>query len=219
MLGSSQHGGADFRESSVTNPLAFRYLCLDFAIWKRGNTETQVTHLQMILSLIEQSRHRLFNLRRLNKMRTFWLYHALMIDVVKKMLFALRSGIFPREILPSFITALRAVVKASFSTEVVRTLATFVTSFSQKGALFGFRVLTLGKPSKTPLSRAVNSNSPVKRSATFGDESMPKRSRNTSNARDGVCYEVVVLEMLVDVLLSPEKRYINKFATTITSKV
>ena len=60
------------RESSVTNPLAFRYLCLDFAIWKRGNAETQISHLQMLLSLIEQSRHRLFNLRRLNKMRTFF---------------------------------------------------------------------------------------------------------------------------------------------------
>ena len=60
---------ANYRDSSVTNPLAFRYLCLDFAIWKRGNTETQVMHLQLLLSLIEQSRHRLFNLRRLNKMR------------------------------------------------------------------------------------------------------------------------------------------------------
>ena len=58
------------RESSVTNPLAFRYLCLDFAIWKRGNTETQIAHLQMLLALVDQSRHRLFNLRRLNKMRT-----------------------------------------------------------------------------------------------------------------------------------------------------
>jgi hypothetical protein len=37
--------------------------------------------------------------------------------------------------------------------------------------------------------------------------------------RESVGYEVVVLEMLVDVLLSPERRYINKFATTITSKV
>jgi hypothetical protein len=54
----------------VTNPLAFRYLCLEFAIWKRGNAETQISHLQMLLSLIEESRHRLFNLRRLNKMST-----------------------------------------------------------------------------------------------------------------------------------------------------
>ena len=65
----SLYGFAEKRESSVTNPLAFRYLCLDFAIWKRGNVETQISHLQMLLSLIEQSRHRLFNLRRLNKMR------------------------------------------------------------------------------------------------------------------------------------------------------
>lgn len=40
---------------------------------------------------------------------------------------------FSKEIIPAFIATLRAVVKANFSTEVVRTLATFVTSFSQKG--------------------------------------------------------------------------------------
>ena len=44
-------------------------------------------------------------------------------------------------------------------------------------------------------------------------------SRKSSSAREPACYEVVVLEMLVDILLSPERRYINKFATTITSKV
>jgi hypothetical protein len=64
----------NFRENTVTNPLAFRYLLLDFALWKRGTSETQISHLEMLLSLIEDSRHRLFNLRRLNKMRTL-LYH------------------------------------------------------------------------------------------------------------------------------------------------
>jgi len=52
---------------------------------------------------------------------------------VKKMLFALRSGMFSKEVLPSFITALKTIVKANFSTEVVRALATFVTSNSLKG--------------------------------------------------------------------------------------
>ena len=60
---------SDSRESSIINPLAFRYLCLDFAIWKRGSVDVQIAHLQTILSLVEQSRHRQFNLRRLNKMR------------------------------------------------------------------------------------------------------------------------------------------------------
>lgn len=68
-------------------------------------------------------------------MRTSIVRHHLTIDVVKKMLFALRSGMFPKEILPALIATLRAVVKANFSTEVVRTLATFVTSFSQKGTI------------------------------------------------------------------------------------
>lgn len=54
------------------------------------------------------------------------------------MLFALRSGMFSRDVLPSFIATLRTIVKANFSTEVVRALATFVTSFQQKGRGFYF---------------------------------------------------------------------------------
>jgi len=49
------------------------------------------------------------------------------------MLFSLRSGMFPKDVIPSFIATLKAVVKANFSTEVVRALATFVTSFYHKG--------------------------------------------------------------------------------------
>ena len=49
------------------------------------------------------------------------------------MLFSLRSGMFSRDIIPSFIATFKEVVKANFSTEVVRALATFVTSYSQKG--------------------------------------------------------------------------------------
>ena len=58
----------------------------------------------------------------------------LILDVVKKMLFALRSGMFSKDIIPSFVETLKAVVKSNFSTEVIRALATFVTSFSQKGS-------------------------------------------------------------------------------------
>jgi len=123
------------------------------------------------------------------------------------MLFALRSGTFPRDVIPSFVATLKAVVKANFSTEVVRALATFVTSFSQRGNT---------KERKTTISRG--SSSPVKKA--FSEElDVPKVARKISGARDPANYEVVVLEMLVDILLSPERRYINKFATTITSKV
>ena len=59
---------------------------------------------------------------------------VLIVDVVKKMLFALRSGIFSKDIIPSFVATLKAVVKSNFSTDVIRALATFVTSFSQKGS-------------------------------------------------------------------------------------
>jgi hypothetical protein len=138
----------------------------------------------------------------------------LITDVVKKMLFALRSGTFSRDIMPAFVATLRAVVKANFSTEVVRTLATFVTSFSQKCTTFvAFLILAKARPISKPAA------SPVKRTFSLGDDDTPRAVRKTSGARDTGCYEVVVLEMLVDVLLSPERRFINKFATTITSKV
>ena len=142
----------------------------------------------------------------------------LILDVVKKMLFALRSGMFSKEILPAFIATLRAVVKANFSTEVVRTLATFVTSFSQKGMITGNNELRTAKAGRQSTPKSISS--PVKRTFTLGEEAeIPKRPRKVSNAKESSNYEVVVLEMLVDVLLSPERRYINKFATTITSKV
>jgi hypothetical protein len=125
---------------------------------------------------------------------------------------------FPKEILPAFIATLRAVVKANFSTEVVRTLATFVTSFSQKSTISAMRVLIPAKPGRPASVKSINS--PVKRTFTVGEDiDLPRRPRKASNAKEGSNYEVVVLEMLVEVLLSPERRYINKFATTITSKV
>jgi hypothetical protein len=75
-----------------------------------------------------------------------------------------------------------------------------------------------GKSGRYSTSKGINS--PVKRTFTIGDEAdTPRRPRKVSNANNGSNYEVVVLEMLVDVLLSPERRYISKFATTITSKV
>ena len=79
--------------------------------------------------------------------------------------------------------------------------------------------LTLGVKSAR-LAFSKGTKSPTKRTFVFEDEiDLPKVSRKTSSARDTISYEVVVLEMLVGVLLSPERRYINKFATTITSKV
>src|SRR5215471_9900388 len=61
-------------------------------------------------------------------------------------------------------------------------------------------------------NRSTNSkgtSSPVKKTFTFVDLN-EKPTRKSSAARDPILYEVVVLEMLVDVLLSPERRYINK---------
>jgi len=78
--------------------------------------------------------------------------------------------------------------------------------------------LISGKGHRQTISKGTSS--PIKRTFTLGEEiDAPRMSRKPSSGREFVCYEVVVLEMLVDILLSPERRYINKFATTITSKV
>jgi hypothetical protein len=72
-----------------------------------------------------------------------------------------------------------------------------------------------GKTRSTISSKGTSS--PVKRSFDLPD--LSKATRKISGAKEPNFYEVVVLEMLVDILLSAERRYINKFATTITSKV
>jgi outer membrane lipoprotein SlyB len=52
---------------------------------------------------------------------------SLTTGIVKKLLFALKAESFSREILPDFLRAFRALVKANMSADVLRSLSLFIT--------------------------------------------------------------------------------------------
>jgi hypothetical protein len=64
--------GYDFEDpykSIVSNPLAFRFLVLDFGLWSTMEQAVQLAHIDTLRTFVQSSEHREFNTRRLAKMR------------------------------------------------------------------------------------------------------------------------------------------------------
>jgi hypothetical protein len=54
------------------------------------------------------------------------------------MLVALKLNVYPKDLLTDFIATLNIVVKYNFTTEVIRSIATFLVSSLNKRKFFGF---------------------------------------------------------------------------------
>lgn len=86
---------------------------------------------------MQRSEHAEFNLRRLSKMRErrslplvrrSSLNRDCLADIVRKLLFSIRAGYFDAAMLDEVVDLLMLIVKAHFTTESVRHLATFLTA-------------------------------------------------------------------------------------------
>ncbi|CAG8445955.1 14997_t:CDS:10 [Cetraspora pellucida] len=191
-------------DSVIMNPLAYRFLILDFDLWRHSPESVQRAHLQQFSIFIHLSKHHHYNAKRLSKMH-----------VVKKMLVALKTNVYPKELLTDFIETLKIVVKYNFTTEVIRSIVTFLVS-------------TLNKPS--PIRRGIRKESPLKTGSTttFSHESIYGKAsvrniivdvRSLPAETTARHIGVMVMEMLTDIVcdkLNPF--YVNRFATTITNK-
>ncbi|CAG8688879.1 317_t:CDS:2, partial [Scutellospora calospora] len=69
-------------ESVIMNPLAYRFLILDFDLWRHSHESVQRAHLQQFSVFIHISNNHHYNAKRLSKMH-----------VVKKMLVALKTNV------------------------------------------------------------------------------------------------------------------------------
>ncbi|CCG80985.1 Beige/BEACH domain protein [Taphrina deformans PYCC 5710] len=95
----------------LINPMAYRYLVADFSIWSRADVAVQRNHLNQFLIFSNgKSFHSLNNSRLVR------------INVVKKFLAALRSGV-PLSMLPHYLVALQGILKNNFSTENIRAIS------------------------------------------------------------------------------------------------
>lgn len=55
----------------INNPFAYRYVFLNFEIWKKTSLDVQKVHLQQFKLFLEQSKRRAFNVRRVQKFRKY----------------------------------------------------------------------------------------------------------------------------------------------------
>ncbi|KAM0788066.1 hypothetical protein ACM66B_001237 [Microbotryomycetes sp. NB124-2] len=107
----------DGTQSVVSNVLAFRFIVLDFNLWSSVSVGLQQMHLLRLKQLLQLSAYPDFNMRRLTKMH-----------IVRKVLFALRTGLFDESLLEEVVDLLLELVRANFTTDTVRHIATFLTA-------------------------------------------------------------------------------------------
>jgi hypothetical protein len=100
----------------ITNPLAYRFLVLDLTVWAHANKHVQISLLNQFRIFIMTEDVSSYNCRRLTKMQA-----------TKKFLSCFRQGLSCEpELIPHYIAALKVLASGTFSTDTIRTLATFI---------------------------------------------------------------------------------------------
>ncbi|MBW0476383.1 hypothetical protein O181_016098 [Austropuccinia psidii MF-1] len=117
------------KESVITNPLAFRFLLLDFDLWSSTRPEVQLKHFQSLCGMIENSVWSHFVMKRISK-----------LNLLPKMLHALRIRQFTigtenvaattdsSKVFSLFIYFLGFVLKTQFTSQSIRHLASYLTA-------------------------------------------------------------------------------------------
>ncbi|WRT68074.1 uncharacterized protein IL334_005049 [Kwoniella shivajii] len=93
--------------ATVHNSVAYRAIGLEFELWSYASDDVVRFYLKHFEYLLSTSKHKRFNV-----LRTFQ-----KSAVVKKMLYALRSGLFDLEVVPDVVDALRLALDARWSGE------------------------------------------------------------------------------------------------------
>ncbi|RCI07112.1 hypothetical protein CU098_000831 [Rhizopus stolonifer] len=190
--------------SIINNPLAYRYVVLNFEVWKKTSLDVQKAHLEQFILFLNNSNSKSFNTKRLSR-----------IHLVKKLLLAFRMNIYAKELVSDVVHALKAVMLSNWDTEGIRAVATFLASTVAQGPASATRTLRARSDSTYSNSSSSTLDEEAAASSDIIVDAREAR-RATKNAQ--MCN--IVLEMLHDILcdksIGPE--YINRFANTITNK-
>ncbi|KAI9451783.1 beach-domain-containing protein [Russula earlei] len=102
--------GVNFKtpdHSTITNPVAYRFIALDFELWSKTRDEIQRVHLEHFIDLVVTSRHKRFNVKqRLSGM-----------GLTRRFLFVWQTSCYAAEMLPYFLKSFKAVMGSSFFAE------------------------------------------------------------------------------------------------------
>ncbi|KAK3310818.1 uncharacterized protein B0T15DRAFT_51070 [Chaetomium strumarium] len=196
---------ADPIESFIINPLAYRVLLIDPDTWRRSPPAVQELYYKQFVTFAVQSKHHQFNSRRLLRMR-----------IIKRLLDALKAETISEDIMPHFMASFESLVRCSYSAEVHRAIALFIT--------YAFHTPAGSRP-RTPRPPSILSGRPapaaglsmLRRPTLEGGHppSPAASSRMLSKKQLGV----KILEMYTRLLCEPASvADIRKFAKTVTNK-
>lgn len=209
------------QESVITNPLAFRFLLLDFDLWSRTTSNIQEKHFKSLSYVIEKSRWSAFSSKRISKM-----------NLIPKMLHALRTRQFALKserpsVMPAFIGLLSCVLKVQFNTDSIRGLASYLT------ASLSPQKMSPNSTAGTCSSFSLNSPQSVSPDSPFFDPTQVQDPKSTSSdalqvpqayikpMSTSITIEepLMVLETLHNLLLSANdqesRSYISRFLKAI----
>ncbi|KAF9479125.1 beach-domain-containing protein [Pholiota conissans] len=120
-------------QSTIVNPLAYRAIALDFALWSHTKLEIQRAHLEQFSTLLTLSRYKAFN----------WKQRLSKVNLVRKILFAIQAdwydtklektaavGEAPPRMLNYLLESLSAAMKApgSFSKDDVKAIVAYLAA-------------------------------------------------------------------------------------------
>ncbi|KAG8759860.1 hypothetical protein FRC14_004821 [Serendipita sp. 396] len=94
--------------ATITNPLAYSILALEFEVWAKGPKDVQKAHLEHFTALLETSKFRRFNLKQ--RMSKF--------NLVRKLLFVLQSDLYSNEMVPRLVQAIGVYLRHHFVPDV-----------------------------------------------------------------------------------------------------
>ena len=93
--------------STITNPVAYQFIALDFELWSRTRGEIQRLHLEHFIDLVVTSRYRDFNVnQRLSGM-----------GLTRRFLFVWQTSFYEAETVAHFLKSFKAVMESSFLAE------------------------------------------------------------------------------------------------------
>ncbi|KAL1627864.1 Beige protein-like 1 [Diplodia seriata] len=194
------------QESKIINPLAYRALLIDFDIWRKCSADTQKLYYRQFECFAKDSKYHVFNAKRLTRMR-----------IIKRLLDALKGESFTGEVFPHFLNAFKALLKCSVSSDILRSLALFITFALQESKTLVNRPLRSSSSAKqlrrAPTQPLLPNSTPSTRSMT---PSIQAESEVLSKKELGVKILEAYAAFLCDDASATE---IRRFAKTVTNKV
>lgn len=121
------------RNVTITNPLAYTLLALDFDIWARApSKEVQKAHLSHFSALLETSKFRRFNVKqRLSK-----------YNLIRKLLFVLQTDIYSNDMIPQLVQIISIYMKHHFVADItIKPIVAYLAANLHEGVIYTIRLL------------------------------------------------------------------------------